>query len=124
MNLAAHAMYSDPPETFNPLGLDWEQVPEIRAMHAAFFTVLAAARRYDFRRDLEVAAQVLQDQLHGCFLRANQHLEWSRVAQEIQAAEHEAVMLRLEELARGLPSRDAGQPMVGRCGERDAGREL
>ena len=100
MNLAAHAMYSDPPQTFNPLCLDWERMPEIQVMHTTFFAVLETAGKYEFQNDIGVADNVLQDQLHECFLRSSQHLHWSQVVQNISAAEHQEVMRRLECLAR------------------------
>jgi len=107
MNLAAHAMYLDPPETFNPLGLDWERLAEIQAMHAAFFAALNAAIHYGFRRDFEVTNDVLQEQLQRCFARAGEHLEWSAAVQNLSTAEHQAVMHRLAQIARSVESRDA-----------------
>jgi hypothetical protein len=107
MNLAAHAMYMDPPQTFNPLGIDWEQVPEVQAMHAAFSAALDTARRYDFRSDLGVTDECIQDQLYACFLRASEHREWSQVAQSISDAEHKEVMQHLELLSQGVSSGDA-----------------
>ena len=106
MNLANHAMYSNPPETFNPLELDWERLPEVNAMHTAFFAALEAARLYDFRADFEVTDAVLQEQLYACFVRANQRLEWSQAVQKISAAEHAAVMQRLRELSEAGVSLD------------------
>jgi hypothetical protein len=100
LNLASHAMYADPPETFNPLGLDWEGMPEIQAMHGAFYAALDAAQRYDFRTDLEVADSVLQSELHACFLRATQHSDLIEVVNEIAYSEHEPIMTRLEQMAR------------------------
>ncbi len=77
-NLAKHPMVSDfaqkldgtfAPVFVNPTGIDWEQIPQINAMHEAFTLAISVMPNYDFSTDLRVDNSRLIAMLRKCFQR-------------------------------------------------------
>src|SRR5208282_1213868 len=57
-NFARHPMIADVdaegnPIYANPLGVDWERIPELQVMHEAFLRGVAAVQFHDFTKDFE-----------------------------------------------------------------------
>lgn len=97
-NLANHAMFLEDQTTFNPLNINWEQVPEIAAMHEAFLTAVRVASNHDFSSDLQATDATLQTLLRNCFARVN-YKDALRFADAFAVQEDRAVMARLKELS-------------------------
>jgi hypothetical protein len=55
------------PVTVNPLGVDWEAIPELQVMHKAFFQGVRAVREYDFSKDMEQSTEDVQAALVSIF---------------------------------------------------------
>jgi hypothetical protein len=72
-NLARHPMVSDvvggTPKYFNAANIDWENAPEIVAMHKAFYHTIGCMSRYDFSADVQVSDDTLRRQMYACYDR-------------------------------------------------------
>lgn len=72
-NLARHPMVADVidgiPKYFNAANIDWENAPEIVAMHKAFYHTLSCMSRYDFGVDVQVSDETIHHQMYACYDR-------------------------------------------------------
>lgn len=72
-NLARHPMVADvvggTPKYFNAANIDWENAPEIVAMHKSFYHTISCMSRYDFSADVQVSDDTLRRQMYACYDR-------------------------------------------------------
>jgi len=104
-NLARHAMVIDvwrgKPVHFNPLGIDWEGVPEIAVMHRAFDAALKLTKRYPVVAEANRAGDAtLEATVDFLFAQVRSYNAELRFRDDMMAKEEPAILETWPELAR------------------------